>query len=195
MNNPLKFSQAKTAVLIMDYQNKQLSALPGAQRNKLLTKAPKVLAAARSHNLPVIYVEVRDRQGPPEFRPWDTTRRQKSGREKLGKREKEREIHPGVAPQTGDVVVTKRRFGPFSTTDLAEILERQRIDTLVLLGISTGGVVLSTVRWAADIDYELIVLADCCADYDEEVHRVLVEKVFPRQAKVVTSTEFIEALG
>lgn len=194
MTERLKIEQDKTAILIMDYQNKQLFALPETRRAKLLKKASEVLASARSKNIPIIYVEVRSRQGPPEFKPWDTDRRQNSGKEKLGKKEREREIHPAVAPQTGEAVVTKRRFGPFSTTDLSKVLEKQRIETLVLLGISTGGVVVSTVRWAADIDYQLIVLADCCADYDEEVHRVLIEKVFPRQARVVTSTEFLQAL-
>jgi nicotinamidase-related amidase len=55
--------------------------------------------------------------------------------------------------------------------------------------------VLSTVRWAADADYELIVLEDCCADADEEVHRVLMQKVFPRQAMVVQAQEFLQALA
>jgi nicotinamidase-related amidase len=55
--------------------------------------------------------------------------------------------------------------------------------------------VLSAVRWAADIDYRLIVIADCCADRDDEVQQVLTEKVFPRQAAVITSQEFIQALG
>ena len=63
------------------------------------------------------------------------------------------------------------------------------------MGISTGGMVLSVVRWAADIDYQLVVLKDCCADPDEEVHRVLIEKVFPRQATVVTAEEFVKTLG
>ena len=63
------------------------------------------------------------------------------------------------------------------------------------MGIATSGCVLSTVRWAADIDYGLIVLSDCCADRDDDVHRVLMEKVFPRQANVVGSQEFLRALG
>ena len=185
----------KAAVLIMDYQYKQLFSLPESLRNQVLEKAVNVLDCARSNNIPVIYVEVLDHQGPPEFRPWDTIRRKNSGRTILGEREKEREIYFEITPQARDIVVTKRRFGPFSTTNLDEILEKQRIVTLILLGISTGGVVLSTVRWAADIDYELIVLADCCADYDEEVHRVLIEKVIPRQAEVINSADFIKALG
>ena len=60
---------------------------------------------------------------------------------------------------------------------------------------NSSGVVLSTVRRAADADYELVVLADCCADGDEEAHRVLTQKVFPRQATVVASQNFIRALG
>jgi nicotinamidase-related amidase len=67
-------------------------------------------------------------------------------------------------------------------------------DTLVLAGIATSGVVLSTLRQAADLDYRLTVLADACADRDEEVHRVLTEKVFPRQALVTTTDEWIASL-
>jgi nicotinamidase-related amidase len=55
--------------------------------------------------------------------------------------------------------------------------------------------VLSTVRWAADADYEISVLADCCADADDEVHRVLTQKVFPRQTTVLSAAEFVQALG
>jgi nicotinamidase-related amidase len=65
----------------------------------------------------------------------------------------------------------------------------------VLFGISTSGVVLSTVRWAADMDYKLAVVSDACADRDAEVHRVLIDKVFPWQATVVNTQEFLKAVG
>jgi nicotinamidase-related amidase len=61
----------------------------------------------------------------------------------------------------------------------------------VLAGIATSGVVLSTVRQAADLDLGLTVLSDGCLDADEEVHRVLVEKVFPQQAVVTTVAEWV----
>jgi nicotinamidase-related amidase len=51
-------------------------------------------------------------------------------------------------------------------------------------------VVLSTLRQAADLDYQLIVLADVCLDADPEVHRVLTEKVFPLQAEVTTVAQW-----
>lgn len=174
MAEQLSFDRSKTAILIMDYQNRQLGNFSDTFREELLKKANVVLAKARREGLPVIYVEVR-----------------------RGERTSETEIHSSVTPQPGEVVVTKSRVGPFSTTDLDAILKSKGIGTLVLMGISTGGVVLSTVRWAADIDYRLIVLSDCCADRDGEVHRVLMEKVFQSfgQATVVTSHEFLKALG
>ena len=107
----------------------------------------------------------------------------------------EPEIHAQVAPQPTEVIVTKRRVGAFATTDLESVLRAHEVTCLVLLGIATSGVVLSTVRWAADADYALIVLEDCCADADEEVHRVLMQKVFPRQATVVPSQAFLQALA
>ena len=82
-------------------------------------------------------------------------------------------------------MVTKRRVSAFSGSDLEVVLRAQSISHLVLCGISTSGVVLSTLREAADKDYQLMVLADCCFDNDEEVQRVLFTKVFPRQAEVL----------
>jgi nicotinamidase-related amidase len=103
-------------------------------------------------------------------------------------------VHDRVAPEPGDIVVRKTRVGAFSTTDLDEQLRKRGISTVVLAGISTSGVVLSTVRDAADRDYRIIVLADGCADLDAEVHDVLLGKVFPRQADVVNTAELDDLL-
>jgi nicotinamidase-related amidase len=69
------------------------------------------------------------------------------------------------------------------------ILRAHNIETLILMGHATSGVMLSTVRLAADLDYQLIVVEDGCADRDPEVHKLLMEKVFPRQGMVVSSKE------
>ena len=82
--------------------------------------------------------------------------------------------------------MTKRRVSAFAGSDLDVLLRAGGIRSLVLAGIATSGVVLSTLRQAADLDFGLTVLADACADADAEVHRVLTEKVFPRQAEVTT---------
>ena len=88
------------------------------------------------------------------------------------------------------MTVTKRRVSAFAGSDLDVILRAGGITHLVLAGIATSGVVLSTLRQAADLDYQLTVLSDGCLDADAEVHRVLTEKIFPRQAGVVTIEEW-----
>jgi nicotinamidase-related amidase len=60
-------------------------------------------------------------------------------------------------------------------------------DHPVLCGIATSGVVLSTLREAADKDFRLTVLSDLRADFDTEIQRILIDKIFPRQADVITS--------
>ena len=86
--------------------------------------------------------------------------------------------------------MTKRRVSGFTGSDLDVVLRALGAGTLVLTGIATSGVVLSTLRQAADLDYQLVVLADACLDADPEVHRVLTEKVFARQAEVSTVAQW-----
>ena len=84
-----------------------------------------------------------------------------------------------------DIIVTKRRYSAFTGSDLELILRSQNINHLILTGIATSGVVLSTIREASDKDFNLTVLSDCCADGDEEVHHILTTKVFQIQADVI----------
>ena len=103
------------------------------------------------------------------------------------------EIHASIRPFESDIVVTKRRVSAFAGSDLDVVLRALEVEALVLGGIATSGGVLSTIRQAADLDYELTVLRDCCTDGDPEVHRVLLEKVFPRQASVTTAQTWLDA--
>lgn len=104
------------------------------------------------------------------------------------------DIHRAVAPRFGDVIVTKHRVSAFAGTDLDMILRANSIETLVLTGVTTSGVVQSTLCHAFDADYSLVVAADCCSERDEEVHLTLVEKVFTAQATVLSSRDIIAAL-
>ena len=184
----------QTAVLIMDYQNDIVSMMPEQARKPLLDKAHSILRRAREAHVQVIYVVVRFRTGYPEVsaqnKRFSVIR--ESGRLREGSLGAE--IHTRIAPQPGDIVVTKRRTGAFSTTDLESILRAKRITTLLMFGISTSGCVLSTVRWAADMDYQIIVASDACADIDDEVHRILMGKVLPAQATIATSQVLVRAI-
>jgi nicotinamidase-related amidase len=192
MEEELKIDSRRTALLIMDYQT-DIVAMVGDGADALLNRAGKTLAAARAAGIPVIYITVGFRPGYPEvsLRNKSFSGIRASGR--LAPGSAGAKVHSAVAPQENDIVVVKHRVGAFSGTDLETILRAHDIDTLVLFGIATSGVVLSTVRHAADYDYRLVVVTDCCADADAEVHRVLLDKVFARQATVTTADAFIGA--
>jgi nicotinamidase-related amidase len=179
-----------TALLVMDVQKHIVQRFPDPD---YLPRLGTAIAAARAASLPVIYVVVDFRPGFPEIHP----RNRMFGARRTAPAPAgavDNGIHPGVAPEPGDVVVTKRRVSAFAGSDLDLVLRAGEIDHLVLTGIATSGVVLSTVRQAADLDFGLTVLADGCLDNDPEVHRVLTEKVFPRQADVVGVDEWIDTV-
>lgn len=181
----------RPALLVMDMQRNIVSRLGD---DALLSRVASAADAARAAGIPVIYVAVRFRQGYPEV-----SERNKMfggiGQRGGGADASATEIHPAVAPQPGDLVVEKRRVSAFAGSDLDVLLRAKGIDTLILCGIATSGVVLSTLRYAADLDFRLRVLADGCADGDPEVHRVLLEKVFPRQADVLSIDEWRASLA
>jgi nicotinamidase-related amidase len=170
-------SDNKPALLVMDVQEGIVERFADTS---LLDRVARAISAARAAGVPVIYVKVDFRPGFPEVSARNRSFSQIAQGGFLGDKAG---VHPAVAPQPGDVEVTKRRVSAFAGSDLEVVLRAQEITTLVLTGIATSGVVLSTLREAADKDYELVVLSDCCADGDPEVHRVLLEKVFPRQAE------------
>ena len=183
-----------TALLIMDIQAGTVGRVSDSA--SLLRTLGQAITAARSAQIPVIYVVVGFRKGIPEIGPV-TTNKSFGALKNAGFPgiEEPIQVDPAVAPQPGEMVVTKRRVSAFAGSDLEVILRGHKIEHLVLAGIATSGVVLSTVREAADKDYRLTVLSDGCADMDPEVHRVLLEKVFPRQADVLTVAQWTEGLA
>jgi nicotinamidase-related amidase len=184
----------KTAVLVMDYQNDIIGMQPEEKQKLLLNNATQILSESRKKGVPVIYIVVRFREGYPEISQRNKMFSFLNGSGRFIEGTKGSEVHSKLAPLQDEIVVTKRRVGAFSTTELETILRAKRISTLILLGNSTSGVVLSTVRCAADMDYSLFVISDACADQDDEVHRVLVEKIFPKQSAVITTQDFLNAM-
>jgi nicotinamidase-related amidase len=180
----------RTALLIMDVQHGIVERI-GSE--SLLARLTEASTAARKSGVRVIYVKVGFRPGYPEISARSPTFARVVETENFIEG-RSSEIHVAIAPQRGDIVVTKRRVSAFSGSDLDVLLRAGGIEALVLAGIATSGVVLSTLRQAADLDMALAVLADGCADADEEVHRVLLEKVFPAQAQVLTVGEWVAAL-
>lgn len=185
----------RTALLVMDYQNGIVDLLDGA--DALLERAAEAIATVRRHNGHVGYVRVAFTDADVEAMP--ATSRMAAIVAARGKAFHDDSpataIHSRVAPEPGDITVRKIRVGAFSTTDLQQQLHARHVDTLILAGISTSGVVLSTVRDASDRDYRLFVLADASADPAPDMHAFLTEKVFPRQAEVITVDDLDDLLS
>lgn len=182
----------KTALLVMDVQNGIVSRF--AENGKVLLPFQKAVEAARRHNIPVIFVRVAFSEGYPEISPRNKSFSAISEFGGMTVSDAATQIHESVKPQPNEPVVTKFRVSAFAGSNLEVILRSRQIDTLILSGIATSGVVLSTLREAADRDFALTVLSDACLDADPEVHRVLTEKVFPRQADVLTVDAWIDTL-
>jgi nicotinamidase-related amidase len=179
-----------SALLVMDVQVGIVAMLPNGAA--LLDSVAKAITYARSNNIPVIYVVVGFRPGGPEISMNNKGFAASKERFSTVNMDEFMTVHPSVAPQAGELTVVKRRVSAFAGSDLEVVLRAFDIKHMVLTGIATSGVVLSTLREASDKDYKMTVISDCCADGDEEVHRVLTTKVFPRQADVVTLEEWVK---
>jgi nicotinamidase-related amidase len=178
----------RTALLVMDVQQGIVQRT--IKDADYIDRLRRAIRTASEAQIKVIYVIVAFRAGHPDVSPRNRLFARMPHLDQLTETNPAARILAAVAPQHGDIIVTKRRVSAFAGSDLEVVLRANEINTLVLAGIATSGVVLSTVREAADRDYEIVVLSDCCADSDTEVHRVLVEKIFPRQATVVTEAEW-----
>jgi nicotinamidase-related amidase len=190
-----KLDPARTALLVMDYQPGIIERLEDG--DALVARAQEAIAAARAAGATVGYVRVaftdEEFDAMPDEAPM--ARVKQLPREQMHADSPATQVDERVAPADGDIVVRKTRVGPFLTTDLDEQLRARGIDTLILAGISTSGVVLSTVRDAHDRDYRLYVLADATADPLADVHAALIEKILPRQAEVIRVADLAGLLG
>jgi nicotinamidase-related amidase len=179
----------RAALLVMDYQAGVLDRL--SESDALIARAADAISFVRSHGGQVGYVRVAFEDADFDAIPATSmmgTRMAAAGKA-FHADSPLTAIDDRIAPQPGDVVVRKTRVGAFSTTDLDDQLRQRGIDTLLLAGLSTSGVLLSTVRDAHDRDYRVFVLSDLSADPDPDVHDFLTQRIFPRQAHVITTAD------
>jgi nicotinamidase-related amidase len=186
---------ATTALLVMDYQTVVLQKfIPTDAADSIIEQASKLIAAVRTAGVAVIYITVGFRRGYPEISPSNHLFSWIRENGIFTPGSEPTEIHAAVAPRGDEPVIVKHRVGAFTGTELDMVLRAQRIETLLLAGVTTGGVVLSTLRQAFDLDYRLAVVQDCCADTEAEVHNMLLKKLFPVHAVMTSAKEVISML-
>jgi len=175
------------ALLVMDMQMGLLPSIP--DHENLVTRTAVAIASARAAELPVIYIVLNFRPGFPEV---SASNKLFSGLKQMFENHDLSlfsSIHEKIAPINGDVIVQKKRISAFTGSDLEIVLRALEIKELILAGIATSGVVLSTFREAIDKDYTVTVVSDCCADRDSEVHNVLMNKIFSAHGSVILSSD------
>jgi nicotinamidase-related amidase len=187
--------KSKTSLMMADFHADTMGFIPMVQERHTFEQAREVLDAAWEAGVLVIYIVVNFRLGYPEISDRNKTFSQRKTSGPPPAPDPASLIHPSVSPRPEEPIIVKHRVNAFFGTDLDMILRAQDIDTLLLMGHATSGVILSTVRYAADADYRIVVVEDGCADRDLEVHQFLMEKVFPRQATVTSAREVVAALA
>jgi nicotinamidase-related amidase len=191
----LTFNTAQTALLMADFHREGMGDNPMVRERGTVQKARTVLDAARQAGVLVVYIVVNFRPGYPEISDRNMIFRERKTSTRVPPADPVSLIIPEVQPLPHEPVVVKHRVNAFFGTDLEMILRAHDIDTLVLLGHATSGVIVSTVRYAADADYRLVVVEDGCADRDAEMHMFLMQRLFPRQATVLSAEAVIQALA
>ncbi len=191
----IALNKPTAALLIADFYAEMMNIIPHAVERGVVERTRRLQQAARDAGLLVCYSATVFRPGYPEISDRNKTFRQRKSSEQPAVSDPLQVIHEAVRPIEGEVVVGKHRVNALYGTDLDMALKANDIDTIVMLGYATSGVVLSTTRYAADADYRLFIVEDCCSDQDVEVHDFLTQRIFPRQAEVVSAAEVIQALA
>lgn len=176
---------SREALVILDFQCELVDRILGGDSEVVANMG---LAAMRARWLgsPVVYVNLEFREGHPEVSDRNRSFSRLKSEGRLTRGTPGTTIVPTLSPQSADIVLARRRRSAFVGTELELLTRSLRIETIVMGGITTSGVVLATLSSAVDRDYNLVVLEDCCYDTDVSVHSVLVEKIFPRYAEVTT---------
>ncbi len=187
----LSLDRAKTAVLSMDIQKAPVRKSVMFRERNVGQAAKRVLEAARKSGVLVIHVVI-DYQ-PAFFSPKNKFLQKVrvpilsapgvDVAELL-------EIVDEVKPVGDEAVIRKPRMNPFFGTALDSMLRSRDIDTVVLMGVVTEFVVEAAARHAADADYRVIVLEDCCASFSDEAHRASLH-IMDHLATLATSADFV----
>src|SRR5271156_4800306 len=186
----MKLDPQKTAFLTLDLQKGIFGLVEDSER--VMSVATKAVGFARQNQFRVIHLGLGFSEGHPEIPDVESLWLRLKQNNLFVKGTPSVEFHGDIV-HPDDLVIYKQRVGAFSDNHLELVLRSRRIEHLVFFGIATSGIVLSTLSRAFDLDFRSVVLKDACFDADQDVHRVLTEKVFPVQAWVAATDEFIAA--
>lgn len=173
-----------TALIVVDLQAGIVTYPTVHPIGQVVVHVRALLDAFRGHGLPVVLVNVsggapgrteRPRNGEPFPDGWT-------------------DLIPELDRQPGDIVVTKRTWGAFASTDLDAQLKARGVTQVVVLGVATGTGVESTARQAYEQGFNVTLAIDAMTDMRPEAHDWSIANVFPRLGETGTTQEIIDLL-
>lgn len=201
------FDRELTALLVIDPYNDFISEggkvwdrLKGvAQANNCVPNMARVLNAARAANLRVFYAMHR-RYRPGDYETWKYVapiQKAAWNRKTFEYGTWGGEFHPDFVPQPGEVVASEHWCSSgFANTDLDLQLKKHGIHQLIVIGLIAHTCVEATVRFAAELGYEVTMVKDATADYSDEMMHAALDINIPNYANaVVAAAEIVESLS
>lgn len=181
---------AQTALVVMHYQTDILGLFPSVSPG-LLANTRRLCDAARAKGVGVYFANLRFSPGYPEVSPLN---KNGQGIKRLGLFIEDRTA-PELGRQAHEPLIAAHRASVFFGTDLAVRLSAQGVDTLIMVGIASTGVVLSSVAYASDADFRLYTVKDCCYDPDPVVHDHLFATAFDTRTTVLSLADALRLLA
>jgi nicotinamidase-related amidase len=172
----------RAALVIMHYQVDVFEILFGERPSPLLDRSNALIQSWRATGQPVLFPNFslgeHYEHAPPadnrQISPYISSGRFRTGLPVAG-----------LATERGDLFYACPRASVFYGTMLDADLRTRGVSTLVMAGISTTGVVLSSVASASDADYDVRLVKDCCYDPDQDAHEALFRSGFGGRVQVV----------
>lgn len=187
---PASIIPARSALLVMHYQTDITSLFP-AVAPSLLGNTRQLCDAARQKGVPVYFAQIRFSPGYPEI---SLLNKNGQGIKQLGLFVDD-DICPELGRRPDEPVITAHRASVFFGTDLELRLSAQGVDTLIMVGIASTGVMLSSIAYASDADYRLYTVKDCCYDPDQIVHEHLFATAFESRSTVLALADALALLA
>ncbi len=173
-----------TALIIVDLQ-KGIIGLPVIHPIATIIGRARALACAfRARDLPVVLVKVAGGAPGRTEQPRPTSPRPDGWTDLI----------PELNQQPSDIVVTKRTWGAFASTNLEALLKARDVTQVVVAGVATGTGVEATARQAYEQGFNVTLALDAMTDMRPEAHDYSIRNVFPRLGETGTSLEIINLL-
>jgi nicotinamidase-related amidase len=182
---PLTILDPNTALIVIDLQKGIVDGRFLHPIGEIIDRTRALLDVFRAKKLPVVLVNVAGR--PP-------------GRTEHGPRSSQTftggwtDFLPQLDQQPGDIVVTKRSWGAFATTNLEGQLKALGVTQVVVAGVATSGGVEATARQAYELGLHVTLALDAMTDIRADAHEYSIRSVFPRLSETGTTQQIISLL-